>query len=590
MFDYNLEDEISYITGTDCHDWSVYPLEDERDKKKAEDYPYTYAKCLPTFKGLVMAITDHKRLNRVNNFFNVSNNDIEYIQLKHKDQLKEIPLSKGINVIIGDNSIGKSMLLHGITNFTKLGKEDSKLKAGYKKYLKELDISVITKIENEKLFTFDKQGEVRSKFEGDKLKFDDLLSGYFPPSIDSKKYRNIILNQVDYMLTYLENKFKIDKQFDNLLKFKINYDTLSAESLSFVDNLSETKGKTKNIQSFIDKISTIIIEIQELLKIEMKLEDSEYLNEVLERFKKMKKNYEKDKKIISSENKKIDKVSIIIKDIEQEHNVTVSDVQKMRTEFNSKTEDTIKDFIKLTLDRQKLDIFTPKIEEQEIEIESRLISDYEFISKLNIDCINDVYFNDLISEVLKKDESIDWATITENDLKEKCNQNKIDTSIPILESIRTILTNKISEDFKEGRSIILNGDDKFKELSSGMNAKIYFDLVAYEDKKSGIYIIDQPEDNISQSSIKTLLTRFKIMALYRQIIIVTHNPQFIVNLDIDNLIFLSKDDNNLKIQSGALEYECEEYKILDIVANNIDGGLDTIKKRWKRYEKNIRVL
>ena len=39
------------------------------------------------------------------------------------------------------------------------------------------------------------------------------------------------------------------------------------------------------------------------------------------------------------------------------------------------------------------------------------------------------------------------------------------------------------------------------------------------------------------------------------------------------------------VQSGALEYECEDYKILDIVAKNIDGGLDSIQKRWKRYEK-----
>lgn len=66
---------------------------------------------------------------------------------------------------------------------------------------------------------------------------------------------------------------------------------------------------------------------------------------------------------------------------------------------------------------------------------------------------------------------------------------------------------------------------------------------------------------------------------------VTHNPQFIVNLDVDNLIYLSKDDGGLKAKSGALEYECQEYDTLDIVAQNIDGGLDSIKKRWKRYEK-----
>lgn len=75
----------------------------------------------------------------------------------------------------------------------------------------------------------------------------------------------------------------------------------------------------------------------------------------------------------------------------------------------------------------------------------------------------------------------------------------------------------------------------------------------------------------------------------RQIIMVTHNPQFIVNLDVDNVIFLSKNNGKLEVQSGALEYVSKEYSILDIVAQNIDGGLESIQKRWKRYEKTLEI-
>ena len=60
-------------------------------------------------------------------------------------------------------------------------------------------------------------------------------------------------------------------------------------------------------------------------------------------------------------------------------------------------------------------------------------------------------------------------------------------------------------------------------------------------------------------------------------------------LDVDNLIFISKKEGKLEVQSGALEYACSEYSILDIVAQNIDGGLESIKKRWKRYEKTIEI-
>ena len=157
---------------------------------------------------------------------------------------------------------------------------------------------------------------------------------------------------------------------------------------------------------------------------------------------------------------------------------------------------------------------------------------------------------------------------------------------PVLQFLNNALHVLIEEDLRPKNSIIYQGMDKYAELSSGLDAKIYFDLLSYETLQDGIYIIDQPEDNISQSAIRNyLLDRFKTMGENRQVIMVSHNPQFIVNLDVDNLIFLSKRAGRLEVQSGALEYTCPDYSVLDIVAQNIDGGLDSIKKRWKRYEK-----
>jgi hypothetical protein len=52
---------------------------------------------------------------------------------------------------------------------------------------------------------------------------------------------------------------------------------------------------------------------------------------------------------------------------------------------------------------------------------------------------------------------------------------------------------------------------------------------------------------------------------------------------------MGREEDKIIIQSGALEYKDENYSILDIVSNHIDGGLDTLKRRWKRYEKNASV-
>ena len=94
---------------------------------------------------------------------------------------------------------------------------------------------------------------------------------------------------------------------------------------------------------------------------------------------------------------------------------------------------------------------------------------------------------------------------------------------------------------------------------------------------------------MSQPSIKkNILGDFYDMSKNRQVIIITHNPQFIVNLDVDNVIFIGKDENDkIYIQNGALEYFDNDYDILKIVADNIEGGIDSINERWKRYDKNI---
>lgn len=115
----NLDEKVTFVTGTDCHDWSVYPKEDTSDS--LVEFPYTFAKCLPTFKGLVMAITDSSRLKMVNSFFSPDKFSLESLSFKTRNKEFSIPLSKGINVIIGDNSIGKSLLLHSITGFEKNG-------------------------------------------------------------------------------------------------------------------------------------------------------------------------------------------------------------------------------------------------------------------------------------------------------------------------------------------------------------------------------------------------------------------------------------------------------------------------------------
>ena len=73
------------------------------------------------------------------------------MQLEIEDEIVDVPLSKGINVIIGDNSIGKSLFLHELTSNYKLTK-NKQLQNGYNKYLAKKGISIKTKIPEEDIF------------------------------------------------------------------------------------------------------------------------------------------------------------------------------------------------------------------------------------------------------------------------------------------------------------------------------------------------------------------------------------------------------------------------------------------------------
>ena len=157
-----------------------------------------------------------------------------------------------------------------------------------------------------------------------------------------------------------------------------------------------------------------------------------------------------------------------------------------------------------------------------------------------------------------------------------------------IEALKSKINTVLDKEFAPRNSIIESGMDVYQEVSSGFDAQMYFTLISGESTDKGIYIIDQPEDHISQKAIKNkVLNQFRRMGGNRQVIMVTHNPQFIINLDVDNVIFLSNEDGKFCVKSGALEYEDTDYSILDIVAENVEGGLAQIQGRLKRYEKKL---
>lgn len=581
---------VRFITGSDCHVWSLYPQMDSDDKET--DFRHTYLKCLPSFRGVAMALTDDSRISLNENSFSVDSRKIDFINIKNKDELKPIPLSRGINVIIGDNSIGKSLLLHKLTNYSELS--DTKKRDGYNSYLASKKIEIQTTINKDDLYSFDYQGEIRNNFSNENPGFNNefLLSKY-PPDMISTSYIDYIKSELENLYSKLEIKFKFGDELKKLNTIQLITKDIKDKQLSAVKNSVNLTSIISEKNKIVSAIVTAVSKLSLLLEMNISRDEHTYienvvveLNKMLNEYKKEHVNLQHKKTLITAINDGISAYTDHMKDYKS----TLQNLQDTQNENIIALSNTISELIKL---RNGISTYEFKINTKPIEVSKEQYGKYQFIKRFanNRTEIDSKYYKELISKVLVKDKSIDTQKITNEELKNlitnKTDEEKRKEALPLL---KDRLDNIIIEEFKNV-TVILDKDTPVTDtLSQGLNSTIYFDIVS-NDKREGIYLVDQPEDDISQSGIReSIINDFKIMRGKRQVIIVTHNPQFVVNLDADNVICIEKDPlGDIIFKSGALEYSDSETNILKLVMDHLDGGLESIRKRWKRYEKNIDI-
>ena len=100
----NLSLPIPLFSGSDCHDWNHYPYHDATNQNK--EFHHSKAKILPTFKGLLMAVTSPE--TRFNCRDNLNKNFFDGINFGDK----VVPFVNGVNEIIGENGSEKLLCLN----------------------------------------------------------------------------------------------------------------------------------------------------------------------------------------------------------------------------------------------------------------------------------------------------------------------------------------------------------------------------------------------------------------------------------------------------------------------------------------------
>lgn len=122
------------------------------------------------------------------------------------------------------------------------------------------------------------------------------------------------------------------------------------------------------------------------------------------------------------------------------------------------------------------------------------------------------------------------------------------------------------------------------KISVGQKGTVYLKMMLATEAFSKPIVFDQPEDDLDNEFImQNLITLFKELKQYRQVIIVTHNANLVVNADAEQVIVASNIDGKLSYISGSLEDHTINSKICKI----LEGGELAFEKRRSKYQEII---
>jgi len=208
----------------------------------------------------------------------------------------------------------------------------------------------------------------------------------------------------------------------------------------------------------------------------------------------------------------------------------------------------------------------------------------------------------ILSDSKKATDEVDFQTILDevkklfNDLIDK--KYVLTNRASILSAVKLVLDDYFFDYWE-----ITYKNDKLGEMSTGKASFVILMLIIGLSKSKAPILIDQPEDNLDNRSITTDLVNYlRSKKLERQIIIVTHNANIVVNADAENVIVANQKGQNDEQSTSAFKFdyingaiensfdkidtETDVLKSMGIrqhIADIVEGGKEAFIMREKKY-------
>ncbi|MEF9892230.1 MAG: ATP-binding cassette domain-containing protein [Anaerorhabdus sp.] len=559
----DLEKQVPLFTGSDCHQWKYYPKHDKNASYEIERF--TTMKCLPTFKGVLLSLTSpNTRINLIKKL--KKPNYLEKFNLGDK----EVSFDYGINAIVGENGAGKSTLMKLLNGDTR---------ANYVKRIKKDSDFILEQTLSEDDTLFVEQSEIVRKL-NDKQLFDSS----FYEEVDNSEFKTAYQEFDKKLKRFIEHNVTLNEMYKKLDNTKIVIDPEMEISTFFlqIDTTTLKLQNTNDVNERKESLKTILLNIKKEIANEyyngtQKKSLIEIYNSFLGFYKEIAISYYK---IVCSNGVKN---AIINQCNEYKVNVktrqTAVDTQVSTYKENKQAViSNFISFIEKEKENNKLPNSVKILSSDSDKSENGFV--FKKIAKYSGSNVEEVYMKKMfiqdyqcitnLSEINTKEEMkraiMGCANIS--DINEKWSTNFKRFMDEMTDSDEFILD--AGNDVKQGRTL-------------GQISLTYYKYHLNSENSAEVICIDQPEDNISNNHInQSLINYLNILRKDKQIIIVTHNPLLIINLDVDNVIQVELLNNKIYCKSGCLEDESSE--ILKYIAENMDGGKESIERRYKLYD------
>ena len=565
-----IHEYINLITSTDNYTPHSYPQ--SKAGRRASSFLPTWMWAEATFDGLRIALSESTRLVYSEDKPEKWSEYIRKIEVKNDYLDIDVKLTPGLNVVIGDSSSGKTLLVDTIYRKTINNFEKSKYKA-----LNVEEIKIINPANNIPHYIDQNYITNLITYKSDKIEDISIIKKAFPDDDETKirleKALDDLKQDINDLVKNVENIEKVQNEIRTIpaLGALIKKQETKENIIKTLLPSQELVNKIQYKETLYDKHIEYIDILEKFMKTNVFIEFENEFKIIKEKLSSAFEKSSKESKIRSILKSKKENIDKIFKKNNEEAETKKANFEKLLE--NIKLYKTSLDNFKQLL----LKIQDYSVTESSKEIESQ---GHKLYIEYNFKLTKEIFLekvNELLKTKINSFENIQPEGLLEKHFKDRPKvENYEDFS-------RKIYTSFLESNKKTYKIITRDGKD-FNSLSAGWKTSILLDIILGYDGDIAPLIIDQPEDNLANSYINNgLIKAIKKAKRKKQIIIVTHNATIPMLADAQNIIVCKNENEKIIVRSAPLEGKLFNKKVVDIIATLTDGGKHSIRKRFKKY-------